>query len=75
MKNDHLNGLSTGIIKFENCGISMTVDKDVAFTSPWGFSKDDPRVKNVIWPINVRYPVGKQRLLNCQVVQTKNHPM
>ena len=42
----------------------VTVDNDVSCHVNWLIFRDDPRAKNVLWPINVRYPVRKQMLLN-----------
>ena len=42
----------------------MNVDNSVSCPWPWRISRDDTRAKNVLWRINVRYPVRKQRLLN-----------
>ena len=37
----------------------VTVDNDVSRHVTRGISRDDPKVENVLWPINVQYPVRK----------------
>ena len=56
--------LVLSVLKIASLEFSLTADNDVSCHLTLGISRYDAMAKNVPWPVNVRYPVRKERLLN-----------
>ena len=64
-ENDH-TWLVSSNLKFADLQFLATVDNDVAVWWLWGIFRNNLRMTNALWPINVLYLTRKQRLLELQ---------